>query len=56
MKKGLRSQIDKTSIKETGCKFVKPCRDIQGVEFIDENINGAAEEYQWKVKEFSVRH
>ena len=54
MKKVLGSQIDKTSIKEAGLKSVKPCRDIQGADFTDENINGAAEEDQWMIEEFSI--
>ena len=55
MKEAPRRKIDKTSIKEAGLKSVKPCRDIQGVDFIDENINGVAEEDQWMIEEFNVR-
>ena len=44
MKKVLESQIDKTSIKGVGFKFVKPCKEIQGANFTDENINGTTEE------------
>ena len=56
MKKAPGRKIDKTFIKEAGVKSIKPYRDIQGADFTDENINGAAEEDQWMVEEFSVRH
>ena len=56
MKKSPRRKIDKTSIKEAGLKSVKPCRDIQGADFTDEDINGAAEKYQWMIEEFNVQH
>ena len=56
MKEAPGRKIDKTSIKEAGLKSIKPYRDIQGADFTDENINGAAEEDQWMVEEFSVRH
>ena len=56
MKKGLGRKIDKTFIKEAGLKSVKPCRDIQGADFADEDINGTIEKYQWMIEEFNVQH
>ena len=56
MKKVPGRQIDKTSIKEAGLKSVKTCRDIQGADFADEDINGAAKKYQWMIKEFNDQH
>ena len=46
MKKGLRRQIDKTSIKAAGLKSVKPSRVIQSTDCADGDINGAAKKYQ----------
>ena len=56
MKKAPGRKINKTSIKEAGLKSVEPCREIQGDDFIDENINGAVEKYEKMIKEFNVRH
>ena len=56
MKKSPGRQIDKTPIKKVGLKSIKLCRDIQGADFRDENINGAAEEDQRMVKEFNNQH
>ena len=42
MKKAPGRQIDKNSIKEVRLKSVKPSRDIQGVDFTDEDVNGSA--------------
>lgn len=54
MKKVLGSCCDMTSVKETGLYFGELPSVIQGVDFTDENINGAVEEDQWMVEEFSV--
>ena len=56
MNKFLGSCCDRTSIKEIGLYFGKLPSVIQEADIIDGDINGTTEEYQWKVKEFSVRH